>query len=270
MLIDLKQNSSLGLKFDSEESTMSFEQDLQPRAAAIRTIDQMQEVLLDKQVSQPQELYYMFRDMHRLSDKSVLEEYKLRFDVTAIKPDCLNREFMKTAGHYHPQDFGELYEVLSGRCFCLLQRPDEQDKKIIQEAVLIEAQAGEKILIPPKFGHILINPGPGYLITANWVSSCFSSEYELYKKAQGAAYFVIKAQEGQSQVSPYLGIAAEIKKNSYFSKLADVSFLRPAKQIEKFGLKQDVPMYNIINSNPGLLDFLNHPMQYTYGDVFVK
>ncbi|MGD9015366.1 MAG: glucose-6-phosphate isomerase family protein [Candidatus Omnitrophota bacterium] len=268
MIIDLKENSGLGLRFDPNKPEMSFAKDLPARIPAIRTIDQMQEVLLEKNVSQPKELYYMYRDIYRISDKPVLEKFKLRFDVTAIKPVCLGKEFMKTAGHYHPESFPELYEVVYGRCLCLVQRPDSGDHLNIQEVIIAEAVAGQKIVIPPGFGHILINPGPDYLITSNWVSSCFASRYELYQQAEGAAYFVTTA-ESDSQVSPYLKINLGVKKNLKFRQVADINFVRPVKQIKKFGLIENIPMYNIINQKPELLDFLNHPLDYDYGDVFI-
>ncbi|MFC1658006.1 glucose-6-phosphate isomerase family protein [Candidatus Omnitrophota bacterium] len=269
MLLDLKEKSGLGLKFDTEKPEMSFATDLTPRTPAIRTITQMQEVLLDKGLGEPEELYYMYRDIYRICDKPALEKHALRFDVTAIKPVCLGREFMKTAGHYHPESFPELYELLWGRCFCLMQRSDAKDYRIIEEAIMVEAVAGQKIVIPPGFGHILINPGPDYLITANWVSSRFSSRYELYKTAEGAAYFVTTA-DRDTQASPSLKVGLAISKNPHFSRVAEVNFVRPSNAIKRFALVQDRPMYNIINQSPEALDFLNRPLDYDYKDVFVK
>ena len=269
MIIDLRQKSGLGLKFDTDKAKMVFDQDLKSESPAIRTIEQMREVLLDKAIKVPQELYYMYRDICRAVDRAILQRYQLRYDVTAIKPFCLGREFMKTAGHYHPDDFGELYELLNGRCFCLLQRSNLRNHSIIQEVILVEAVAGQKIVIPPGFGHILINPGPDYLVTSNWVSSRFSSQYELYKEAQGAAYFVTSSGSGL-RTTPYLRINIGIVKNPNFEEVADISFAQPARQIKRFGLIEGKPMYNLINEDPKKLDFLNHPLDYEYGEVFVK
>lgn len=269
MIIDLKEKSGLGLRFDTDKTEMSFDKDLQSRIPAIRTVEQMQEVLLDKNVKQPEELYYMYRDIHRITDKPTLEAHKLRFDVTVIKPSCLGEEFMKTAGHYHPESFPELYEVVAGRCFCLMQRPNIENHRIIEEVILVEAVAGQKIVIPPGFGHILINPGPDYLITSNWVSSCFASRYELYQESEGAVYFITTTDD-KTQVSPYLKIRLAVRKNPYFSQVANISFVRTAKEISRFALIQNRPMYNIINQDPEALNFLNHPLDYDYGDVFVK
>ena len=268
MIIDLKEKSGLGLKLDIDKLELAFEKDLKSSPPAIRTIDQMKEVLLDKDIQEPQELYYMYRDIYILSDRSVLEKHKLRYDVTVIKPLCLGKEFMKTAGHYHPENFGELYEVLFGRCICLLQRANLQDYRIIEEVIFVEAVCGQKIVIPPGFGHILINPGPDCLVTSNWVSSRFASRYELYKEVEGAAYFVTTS-EGQSKITPRLRINLGIIKNPHFREVANIRFAQPARQIKRFGLLENKPMYNLINEDPDFLGFLNQPMNYEYGDVFV-
>lgn len=268
MIIDLKENSGLGLKLDINRPELVFEKDLEFSPVAVRTLSQMREVLLDKDIRLPQELYYMYRDIYRCSEKPLLEEHSLRYDVTVIKPHTLGREFMKTAGHYHPGNYGELYEVVSGRCFCLLQRPDAENHRRVKEIVLVEALSGQKIVIPPGFGHILINPGPDYLVTSNWVSRCFDSHYDLYRDAQGAAFFAIVSSQ-KNQPSPVLGIKAEFIKNPYFEELGEIKFARPCRQIKRFGLSESEPMYALIVKNPACLDFLNHPLNYEYDDVFI-
>jgi glucose-6-phosphate isomerase len=219
----------------------------------------MQEVLMEPGVNTPQELYYMYRDVHLIKDEDLLKKYNLRYDVTVIRPDRLGRELMKTAGHYHPGSFGELYEVVSGRALCMLQQPDPGDYRAIKDVILVEATAGQKIVIPPRYGHILINPGPAALVTSNWVSSRFASEYDLYKKAKGAAYFALVNNAGK----------IEYLKNSFFSALSPVRFAQPAKVLDKFGLREGSPIYPIIESAAERLDFLNQPDKYDYSDIFV-
>jgi glucose-6-phosphate isomerase len=259
MLLNLKRTSGLDLKLDSKTGQFIFGADLTAPSAAIRNIREMQEVLLDTAISQPEELYYMYRDVYLVKDAPLLKKNNLRYDVTVIKPDRLGRELMKTAGHYHPGTFGELYEILYGRAFCLLQKPDSGDYNIIEDVILVQADSGQKIVIPPGYGHILINPGPQYLVTSNWVSSRFSSEYELYKKAKGAAYFLVTADStGKIQFI----------KNPFFKQFKPIRFARPAKQLDRFGLRQNYPIYPIITQDAQKLDFLNYPDKYNYSDIF--
>ena len=258
-MVNLNKNCGLDIKLDSQKYSLIFGQGLNFSQPGVRTLSEMQELILDKSIQEPKELYYMYRDVYRICDKSLLDEYKLRYDVTLIKPDCLGRELMKTAGHYHPGDFGELYEVVYGRCFCLLQRPDHANHQIIEEAIICEAKAGQKIVIPAGFGHILINPGPDYLVTSNWVSNSFSSEYELYKKARGAAYFFFKSSGKKLEFIP----------NPYFKQAAKLKFVKPSPRLDKFGLIENDPIYPLINKDAKKLDFLNYPIDYSYKDIFI-
>ncbi|MDP2905570.1 MAG: glucose-6-phosphate isomerase family protein [Candidatus Omnitrophota bacterium] len=259
MITDLVKTSGLEIQLDAAKPGLVFGKGINFSKPGVRTLDAMREVLLDKDVLEPQELYYMYRDVYRISDKALLENNKLRYDVTVIKPDFLGRELMKTAGHYHPGSYGELYEVLYGHCFCMLQKPKPNDHQVIDEVILVEAAAGEKIVIPPGFGHILINLGPEYLVTSNWVSSLFSSEYGLYKQAGGAAYFIIKA-AGK----------LEFMRNPYFKKLPEIKLLKPAALIDKFGLAKGKPIYPMITEEAAKFAFLNRPADFDYGDVFAE
>jgi len=259
MIFDLRSKSGLGINLDSSKPALLFEKGINSTQPGIRTLAEMREVLIDKSVSEPADLYYMYRDVYKIDDLAKLQKNKLRYDVTMIKPDMLGTELMKTAGHYHPGSYGELYEVVNGKCLCMLQRRNTADHTVIEEVIVVEARAGEKIVIPPGFGHILINPGPEYLVTSNWVSSEFKSQYDLYKKAGGAAYFVIKSKDG-----------IELKANPYFKKNAALKMLKPAPKIDKFGLKVDKPIYPQITEDAAKLGFLNRPMDFDYQDVFVK
>jgi glucose-6-phosphate isomerase len=258
-LLDLRRTSGLDLKLDTKNCKLIFGKDLTVTLPAIRKIQEMQEVLLDSSLRKPEELYYMYRDVHPVKDTDLLKKNNLRYDVTVIKPDRLGRELMKTAGHYHKASFGELYEVLEGRAFCLLQKPNLHDYRIIEDVILVKAHAGQKIMIPPGYGHILVNPGPGYLVTSNWVSSAFSSKYELYKEARGAAYFLVSADADDK---------LEFVENSFFKQLTPIRFVQPAKELERFGLKENSPIYSIITEDAKKLEFLNYPQSYDYSDIF--
>lgn len=259
MTLDLKKTSGLDIKLDTQKCSLSFGKDLTAPVPAVRNLREIQELLLDKGIDEPEDLYYMYRDVHLAQDAELLKKNKLRYDVTVIKPNRLGRELMKTAGHYHPGNFGELYEVLAGEALCLLQKPNPADYQIIEDVILVSACAGEKIVIPPGYGHILVNPGPGCLVTSNWVSSQFSSEYQLYKTAKGAAYFIV-----------YAATAGKVEfiRNVFFKKFVSIRSARPAKKIERFGLSENSPIYPIITRDAVKLEFLNYPDKYEYRDIF--
>lgn len=172
---------------------------------SVRRISDMEDVIYDKSWLKDVddfEAYYMYRGLE--------EKNGLRYDVTEMPFKMFGKEYPKTKGHYHPGDYGEIYQVLEGRAIYLLQ-----DKKV-NDVVAIETKAGEVAIIPPGYGHITINPGPNKLKMANWVSPEFDSLYEPILKKKGAAYFYTK--EGWI-------------KNKAYTKVPDIRWEDPEKEL---------------------------------------
>ena len=223
----------------------------------IRRLYDMKEVVYDKEfLSQTEniELYYMYRNVFLdESDKKIMEEKNLRYDVTIIPPMKLGKEFVKTAGHYHPFvpgtniTYPEVYEVLEGEAHYLLQKK-ENDK--IMDVVLVSAEKNDKVIIPPGYAHVTINPSKNVLKMANWVASNFSSVYGPIKKMHGAAYFET---------------TAGFVKNGNYKYLPEIRFLKP-KEYKNAGLTKDRDMYYIIRDNPKVLEFLTKPQNHN--DLF--
>ena len=114
--------------------------------------------------------YYMFRDVYySKKDHETIKEHGLRFDITVIPPKKIGKEFIKTFGHYHPPaednlSYTEIYEVLKGEAIYLLQKV-EGDKVV--DVVAVEAGEGDKVIIPPNYGHVTINPSPASTATTS-------------------------------------------------------------------------------------------------------
>ncbi|MDD1749897.1 MAG: glucose-6-phosphate isomerase, partial [Methanothrix sp.] len=119
----------------------------------VRRLIDMTEVIYDQSWlagAEDFELYYMYRDLFlSRADKEKLLLQGLRYDITIIPPNMLGREYIKTAGHYHPLvpggrvTYPELYEVLEGEALYLLQSLD------LSDVVAVYASAGDKVLVPP-------------------------------------------------------------------------------------------------------------------------
>src|SRR5512137_2950897 len=162
----------------------------------VRRLIDMKEVILDQNWlagAEDFELYYMYRDLSlSRADKEKLLQNDLRYDITIIPPNMLGREYIKTAGHYHPNVAGsivtypELYEVLEGEALYLLQNLD------LSDVVAVYASATDKVLVPPGYGHITINRSNKTLKMANYVARNFSSLYNPIRERAGGAYFFTK------------------------------------------------------------------------------
>ncbi|MCD6229414.1 MAG: glucose-6-phosphate isomerase [Candidatus Diapherotrites archaeon] len=226
----------------------------------IRHVSEMKDVLFDtdwlKSQKEDHELYYMYRNVSKSrEDLKKIEKNNLRFDITVIPPFMLGKEYVKTAGHYHPKvpgtdlSFTEVYEVLEGEAVYTLQKIDENESSKVADFKIIHAKAGDHVLIPPNYAHVTINTCNKTLIMANWVSSKFSSNYEPIKNLHGIAYYLVK---GNKWIE-----------NPAYSNYPEPQVCR-ATDFSAPGLEKDKLMYEIIHKNPVLLDFLNRPQDFSH------
>ena len=166
---------------------------------APRTDEKMREVLMDPAGSGPAFHYYMIRG--GVDQKN----------ITVWEPGTISGEYVKTYGHYHLGDLSETYEIIYGQGVALLQKLAEaKNGKMIADVVsefkAIPVKAGQIIFMPSKVGHLLVNTGETYFVTADDspvdfedrdpVSFPGHADYELVKKMRGFAYYVV-AHNGQ-------------------------------------------------------------------------
>ena len=225
----------------------------------VRTLGEMKEVLYDKGfvVSASMDetpLYYMFREVAENDlDEEKIQALGLRYDVTIIPPLKLGLEFVKTAGHYHPfvpgsnLTYPEIYEVLEGEAHYLLQKREEVEcgGEAITDVILIPAHRGDKVIIPPNYGHVTINPANTTLKMANWVARSFSSIYDPYKERGGAAYFELTS--------------GKLVRNERYETVPEFRILRPfATWLKYVRLSTTIPMYELLQE-PSNLEFLLKP-----------
>jgi len=175
-----------------------------------------------------------------------MQSHSIRYDVTIIPPANLDGEYVKTKGHYHPENpagvgYPELYEVMEGFAHFLLQT------KALDDIILIEAQKGDIVVIPPGYGHVTINPTLDETLTmANLVSTEFSSEYAYYDKMHGAAYYEL--------------VGGIIQKNPAYPEVPEVR-----KTVNNSSLLGDLGIQNTLYDGIGnaqIAQILNNPENY--------
>ena len=209
----------------------------------------MTDVLMDQTwVTYPERILYdMYREVH-LSDDELkkMKAAKLRYDITVIPPSMLGPEFVKTAGHYHTcpcycdlLSYPEVYQVIWGTATYLLQKND------LSDFIIIEANEGDVVLIPPNYGHVTVNADSETLVMANWVSDAFDSQYEPVRSKGGLAYYI--TEDGIAQ-------------NANYEKMPPLYYGKP-KSYPEVGLYSGVDMYGLVNDLEKL-DFLVNPQNY--------
>ena len=259
---------------------------------AVRTLAEMRPYLADPAARGPAELYFMYRDIGRTADRDAYGPFGLRFDVTVLIPGTVSGELVKTAGHYHPApgepgdraglSFPEVYGVIHGRAHYLLQdgRVDGPSR-----AFLVEAEAGEVVVVPPNFGHVTINPGPDPLVMANWVEATFASVYGPYAERRGACHYEFAQVAGAAgdgggaggeRVEPnprYPAVPLERLTAARFAALCPpgADLWRAAKlggrATDRSGEPGPRPLYDLGVVEPERLAFLTRPAAYDWGGV---
>jgi glucose-6-phosphate isomerase len=215
---------------------------------SVRDAEDLRAVLADRSCTATGPVYYMYRDISRSdADRCWLSAQGLRYDITVILPREICGEFIKTKGHYHPDNssgigYPEVYEVLSGIAHFLIQNRDFSD------IVMIAASAGEIVVIPPGYGHVTINPSKNTALQmANIVSTRFESDYRRYESLRGAAYFE-KVLEG-------------FVKNPAYTTSSSLRFATVSQKAACSGTIS-APLYGLIEQQTSSLEFLNRPEKF--------
>lgn len=208
----------------------------------IRRVEEMRGVLADPECDVLFPLYFMYRDCAaNPADRKWLEAQGVRFDITVMPAASLCGEWIKTKGHHHPpapdgKRYPELYQVLSGSAYYLLQNEGPTD------VVVVPARGGEAVLVPPGYGHVTINAGTEPMVMANLVSRRFQSDYRFYEKMRGAPYYCLE-KEGWV-------------KNPAYEDVPPLKTVAP-KEFPAHGIVHDSPIYGLVGSSS--LGFLNAP-----------
>ena len=197
----------------------------------------------------PQELplYEVYGDLCGEEERGILLKYGLRYEVTVMPSMMLGEEYVKTVGHRHlPRlagwSYPEVFEVLEGEARFLIQR--YRDEEMV-DVSLVKAEAGDKVLVPPNCGHVMINAFSSRLVVGNLVSRFCLHTYRPFIERRGAAYYLL---EGDRLV-----------RNQFYSSPPDVRMVEaealPSVD-ERLGLLVS------LSSGPESFAFLNHPWKF--------
>ncbi len=175
----------------------------------IRYLKDMEDVVYDKEwlkKAENLELYYMYRGIKKKDG--------LRYDITVIPSRMMGKEYIKTKGHEHIGDYGEVYIVLKGEAIFFMQK----GKGRIEDVYAVKAKEGEAVTIPSNYAHITINSSKEDLKMANWMAEEAKSDYSLIQEKKGGCYFYTT--EGWI-------------KNENYKKVPELYFKKPLKEVPK-------------------------------------
>jgi len=183
----------LEIIFKNKKMQNNFE--FVPKHYAARENAKMIDVLMDPAGQGPAIHYYMIRG--GIDQKN----------ITVWEPGTISGEYIKTYGHYHVGQLDEIYNILFGEGIALLQKlsiseTGEMIADSVEEFKAIITKVGQEIYMPPSYGHLLVNTGKTFFVTADNSPVDFEekdptsfpghADYELVKKMHGFAYYVVE------------------------------------------------------------------------------
>ncbi|MEK7503496.1 MAG: glucose-6-phosphate isomerase family protein [Patescibacteria group bacterium] len=188
----------------------------------IRFLDDIKEVLYDKKWAKTapnSELYYMYRGIKKRGG--------LRYDITIIPPRMLGKEFVKTRGNRNSDNFPELYTVLAGKAFFLMQG---WRNKIKRDVIAAQMKKGEWIIVPANYYVVAINPSKKILKLGNWVAQKNKNIYKEMEEKRGASYYYTKS--GWIKNKNYESVPKLRSEKPLKKMLKDLNFLYGKKRLD--------------------------------------
>jgi len=255
--IDLSLGLDLPVKLDARSPRLWFSRGLLSSEPQARTLEEMRDVLLDPSAKGPPKLYTMYRNVRLPGDEGILRSSGLRFDLTVIRSGFLGPEYIKTLGHYHPMipglgiSYPEVYEVVHGGAWYLLQKVRSlADPRRVTDVVCIEARPGDRVVIPPNYGHVTINPYKTPLVMADVTAAGFSSIYSPFGRLGGAAYHLVLEKRRPTWLP-----------NAKYIGNPEIRRARPSG-LSKIGVPRSKATYRALIDNPGAFEFLSKPFRH--------
>jgi glucose-6-phosphate isomerase len=248
---DLRQVSGLDIKM--EDIGLSYDQNEFPVEPKIRTYEEVKDVYLEKETG-AQDLYSMYRYFEKSQDSEIFKNAGTEYDLTVLRSGTIGPEFIKTAGHYHSYVSGtdltypEVYEVIDGQIEYLLQTRPDPDGNI--NAVIV---VGDKVVVPPGYGHISINVGETPAISSNLQKRDLpkTADYETYRVNNGGALY--RGVNGWG--------------NNHNFRIRSQKKVIP-KEKPEWGLEENKTLYNSFVTNPDKFKFLTEPQNFDFSDVW--
>ncbi len=237
-MLDLSRASGLDLRLDNRKHSLVFGKTV-VRGTPAREVGSLK--------------YRLYGGAGAIKDTVLLRENKLRFDLILLGPGRKDREMPRTPFAPGQGGFPKLYEAVHGEAWFILQKESKDAPRVIEDVILAKVNPGQKLIIPPGYGHILVNPAEDDLV------ACVFSSVDLIQgqQAKAAAYFIFKDRLGEF-----------FQPNPYYQEVPCMRMASPGAGMKSLGLESTSPVYNLLSRAVERLDFLNNPAKYDYSDIF--
>jgi len=216
-----------------------------------RSLDAIRSSLLDPHSAGPDPVYAIAMDVGRDEDLPELERRMLLFGIVMYASGKVGREPVRSQGHVHKisphcgWSTPELFEIWQGRAIIYGQERSGDDPG---RCVAIEAGPGERVVIPPGWGHYVVNAElDSKLIFGAWCDRQYGFDYTQVRAHHGLAWFPLVETKG--------AIAWERNPNYLPSTLEN----RRARAYPELRLSPAIPIYRHLEKDPESIQWVSDP-----------
>lgn len=186
-------NYGLDMQIHHRPLGFSYGEEVTGPMPEIRRLDQIRSSLRDPDCQGPEEVYAIAMDVARMQDRDELSKRMLLFGLVTYAAGQLGDEPVRSQGHVHriSQHSGwsppELYEIWQGTAIIYMQERVENDPG---RCFAVIAHEGEKVLVPPGWGHATLSADPDVPLTFGaWCDREYGFEYEAVRAHKGLAWY---------------------------------------------------------------------------------
>lgn len=256
------ENCPLKIAFNHKDFSLHLSDEVVCQANAGKLLGQMKQLFHEfSGIDEAEKAYTFLEGVARKSDLETFKKSKLRYDLIVVYPGKISGEFRKTSGHYHCEvpgqgiSYPEIYEVLQGKAVFLLQKANQDGS--ISESFAVKGKPGDKLVIPPEYGHATINVGDEPLIFADLVSTECHNIYGSIGSNHGMCYYVMD--NGGQRFS--------LEENTMYQQKTKI-VVTTISENPALGIWRDKPLYTQFVEKPDVYAYLNRPAEYK--DKFIK
>ena len=200
MIVSLEGACGLPVNLDTESCHLLLGDSLNQPDYRIRKLHDLHAVRAAPVEEEDREIYRYTSGLWFPEDEDLWKKANVIYGIVVFVPGVFGGEYNKSSGQYHPimppntMATPEVYSVLHGTGHFMLQK-SSPPYEVIEEAIVVEVQAGETFIVPPNYGHLQINPSDEPLVFSYAVMDGMSGVYEPFRKTHGAIYYEL-AEEG--------------------------------------------------------------------------
>lgn len=194
MIENLQEACGLPVSFNEKTYELILGEGLNEPSYRIRKLHDLKAVWARPIQEENREIYRYTSALYFQEDASLWRKANVAYGIVIFAPGVFSGEFVKSSGQYHPPiqpcNMGppEIYTVLFGEGHFLLQKESPPFEKV-EDAVLVEVQAGETFVVPPDYGHLQINPSNRPLVFSYAVMDGLIGCYDPFKQRKGAIWY---------------------------------------------------------------------------------